>query len=404
MCVWAAIKHNLKIANPELALKVKEGRTMEDENSQAKESAKILASPSDPAALSAQLFGQYSDAMGAERYRIVATEFTVEGVKAFVFDKKNGGLEGKTRGEILEAIPKFLTYVKYNKNICVVPMSADKHHILIDDMTGEKLKQLKEDGYSPACVIESSPGNFQAVLTLPKWGMEPEREREAANRLVRELNQLYGDPKLSGAVHAHRLPPFPNLKPKHRREDGTFPETALVEANGGICQKAVRRLEEIRDRLNREAQAREHRVSNTPAVSQGSDARDPNGAYWIHYRDIAEHQTGNYMDYSRIDGMIGIRMRVAGYSAGQIYEAIKANAPAMRKETMSAAEYAAKYSGRDWSRFAKETAEKFVFGPRGVNQYSQAEQYRAYYMRLESRDFTGRDLTGRKKTERDLGR
>jgi hypothetical protein len=348
--------------------------------------------------------------VGAERYRIVATEFTSEGVKAFIFDKKNGGLAGKTRGEILEVMPKLLTYVKYNKNICVAPMSADKHHILIDDMTKESLQQLKEDGYSPACVIASSPGNFQAVLTIPtpeinageggNIGSDPFETtgREAANCLVKALNQKYGDPKLSGAIHAHRLPPFPNLKPKHRREDGTFPETTLVEANGGMCQKTAEQLKKIRERLSQEVREKEQRALNAAAVNQRADAQDLNGAYWAHYRDIAERLTGD-MDYSRIDGMIGMRMRVTGYSAGQIYNAIKTNAPAMRKETMNAGEYAAKYRNRDWNRYAKETTEKFVFGPRGVNQYSQAEGFRAHYMKLEGRGFTGRN-----KTEQDRGR
>jgi hypothetical protein len=105
------------------------------------------------------------------------------------------------------------------------------------------------------------------------------------------------------------------------------------------------------------------------------------------------------MDYSRIDGMIGIRMRVTGYSVGQVYEAIKTNGPAMRRETMNADEYAAKYRNRDWSRFAEETTEKFVFGPRGVNQYSQAEAFRAYYMKVENRD-----VTGHGKAAKDMGR
>jgi hypothetical protein len=97
-------------------------------------------------------------------------------------------------------------------------------------------------------------------------------------------------------------------------------------------------------------------------------------------------------------------MRVTGYSAGQIYEAIKTNAPAMRKEVMKADEYGAKYRNRDWSRYAKETTEKFVFGPRGAAQYSQAEAFRAYYMQLEGRNFTNRDAARREKTEKDIGR
>jgi predicted secreted acid phosphatase len=72
----------------------------------------------------------------------------------------------------------------------------------------------------------------------------------------------------------------------------------------------------------------------------------------------------------------------------------------MRKETMSAADWSAKYRGRDWSRFAKETVEKFVFGPRGAEQYSQAEAYRLYYMKLENRNLAEEQA----KPEKDIGR
>jgi hypothetical protein len=136
------------------------------------------------------------------------------------------------------------------------------------------------------------------------------------------------------------------------------------------------------------------------------NARDPNGAYWAHCHDILSRSQGT-PDHSRIDGMIGIRMRVTGYDAAQIYEAIRTNAPAMRKETMNAADYAAKCRNYDWGRFAKETVEKFVFGPHGAGQYSQAEAFRAYYMQLESRNWTeeARQKQARaEKAEKDLGR
>jgi hypothetical protein len=105
-------------------------------------------------------------------------------------------------------------------------------------------------------------------------------------------------------------------------------------------------------------------------------------------------------DYSQIDGIIGIRMRVAGYSPSEVMSAIEANAPAMRKANMSADEYAEKYRGRDWTRYARETTEQFVFGPRGVNQYAQAESYRPYYMNLEGRNAR----RGYETREKDLGR
>ena len=97
------------------------------------------------------------------------------------------------------------------------------------------------------------------------------------------------------------------------------------------------------------------------------------------------------MDYSVIDGMIGIRMRGTGYGAEEIRAAIEKNAPLMRKETLSGQEYDAKYRGRDWKRFAKETTEKFVFGPRGIVQYGKAEQYRAAFIKAEGRNLAAEE-------------
>ena len=64
---------------------------------------------------------------------------------------------------------------------------------------------------------------------------------------------------------------------------------------------------------------------------------------------------------------------------------------------MNEREYDEKYRYRNWGRYAKETVEKYVFGPRGAAQYAKAEYYRAYYMKLEGRDSTGRESS---KTER----
>jgi hypothetical protein len=106
-------------------------------------------------------------------------------------------------------------------------------------------RRRQERRIQAACVIESSPENYQAIITIPSVEGDSQKDREAANRLTKELNVRYGDPKLSDSVHGHRLPPFPNRKPKHQRSDGTFPDTALIEENGGFCEKARARLESI---------------------------------------------------------------------------------------------------------------------------------------------------------------
>jgi hypothetical protein len=97
--------------------------------------------------------------------------------------------------------------------------------------------------------------------------------------------------------------------------------------------------------------------------------------------------------------MTALRMRVTGYSAGQIYDAIRNNAPAMRKEAMNEREYSEKYRYRNWDRYAKETVEKYVFGSRGAAQYNSAEEYRAYYLKLE-----GRSMADERRPQQDFQR
>lgn len=408
ICVEIAAAHNLRITNPELqsdiaALKKISISTHIDKSPHRKEESTMYQSRR-------ELFTRYADAVGATRFRILVTEFTENGTKAFVYDRKNGGYEGKTKEHVLEIIPKLSALAHYGKNIYVFPLSPDRHHILVDDLTQEKLEQLKLDGYSPACVIESSPANYQAILTVPSVDGDRERDREAANKLTRELNQKYGDPHLSGSVHAHRLPPFPNCKPKHRREDGSYPETLLIEASGGICEEASKQLKAAHEQLlaaqeRAESESKKMALQEIPHVS--SFASDPDGAYWAHYRDIMRVYPGS-TDYSRIDGMIGIRMRVTGYDAGQIRDAIQANAPAIRHEGMSPDDFDRKYKSRDWNRYAQETTEKFVFGVRGISQYEKSREYRPHLFKVEGRNMLEEQAHGwrqrREKEEAEVGR
>jgi len=402
ICVEVAAHHNLRISNPELqqdlsALK-KNVPSHTDKPTQRKEETAMHK-------MKREQFTRYAEAVGAALFRILVTEFTPEGTKAFVYDRKNGGYEGKTQEQVLEAIPKLSALAHHGKNVYVFPLSPDKHHILVDDLTQKKLDLLKADGYSPACVIESSPANYQAILTVPSIEGDREKDREAANGITRELNQKYGDPHLSGSVHAHRLPPFPNCKPKHQREDGSYPETLLVESNGGICEKTLQELRETHlhyKELEERARAKSVQTREIPHIS--SFANDPHAAYWAHYRDILARFPGS-SDYSRIDGMIGIRMRVTGYDAKQVSGAIEVNAPAIRRENMSAEKFNQKYKSRDWSRYAKETAEKFVFGVRGLSQYQDALDYRPHFLKVEGRSAKEERVAAREREqESEIGR
>ena len=51
-----------------------------------------------------EIFGRYAEAVGAERFRIVVTEFREDGTRAFVLDRQSGGVDGKTTDEVREKL------------------------------------------------------------------------------------------------------------------------------------------------------------------------------------------------------------------------------------------------------------------------------------------------------------
>lgn len=97
-------------------------------------------------------------------------------------------------------------------DLYVTPIDDDHHYILIDDMQGlGAVRELRRAGYRPALVQRSSAGNFQVVLKVRRFRGEA-LEQQAANLIVRKLNQQWGDPKLSAARRPFRLADFRNKK------------------------------------------------------------------------------------------------------------------------------------------------------------------------------------------------
>ena len=124
-----------------------------------------------------------ADAVNAERYRVTCIKMEEDGgKKTFILDKKGGMTRGFYPDELEAHIPEMLRFQKRGENIYYTPLSDDRHHILIDDMTRDSLKKLQEDGFRPAVVLESSPGNYQCLLTIPRQGTEFDRDVATALR------------------------------------------------------------------------------------------------------------------------------------------------------------------------------------------------------------------------------
>jgi hypothetical protein len=216
-CVELAVENGIRIINPELQDVIKE--YSKNYHTRLKEARKV--------ANELENFKKYHDAVGADRYKVTATEFPKDGPKrGFMVNGRDGAPDGFTPQEVEKKIPgRLMSLKEQGRNIYYTPISEKKHHILVDDLDNESLAKMIVDGYKPAAIIQSSPGNWQAIITIPKLGTGI--DREIGNALVRALNKEYGDPAVSGEIHAHRAPGFDNKKPKHQRPDGTFPEVIL---------------------------------------------------------------------------------------------------------------------------------------------------------------------------------
>ena len=321
-------------------------------------------------------FRKYAEAVNAERYRVTCIKMDEDGSKkTFILDKKGGMTRGFTPEEMAAHMPEMIRLQRRGENIYYTPLSDNQHHILVDDMTRDSLKKLQEDGFRPAVVLESSPGNFQCMLTIPK--LNTEFDRDVGNRITERLNREYGDKKLCGCIHPHRAPGFENRKPKHRREDGSFPQVKLLFAERRECGKAL----ELSKAIDREYAEAAHNRRERPRVIPSGRPGDPARAYYAHFDNIRRHLS--IEDYSRVDAMIALRMRANGHSREAVEETIRACAPTIREEQAH---------GRNWQRYAERTAE-YAFGMAGDRDLARNERYRELWKRVEGRSVKSQKWT-----------
>jgi hypothetical protein len=126
----------------------------------------------------------------------------------------------------------------------VRPVGA--HEIsLVDDLKADTFVRMKADGFAPAAVVETSPGNFQA------WLKHGEVLDEAAStRAAKLLAERYGgDPGSADWRHFGRLAGFTNPKPSRRLASGLQPFARLLEANGQVYRQAPLFIAEVRAAL-----------------------------------------------------------------------------------------------------------------------------------------------------------
>lgn len=359
MCATLAAEHGFQIRNPELQARIQQERARLAE-------ARAAALKSEPL----KQFERYADAVGAERYRVTSVRRTAEGRRqTFVLDKRSSGF---TSAEVAQRLPEMQRLQRRGEDLYYTPLSAQKHHVLVDGLSPAQLARFLQDGYQPAVVLESRPGQYQAVITVPKLGTA--HDSAVGKRLSEVLNQAYGEAMRSG-IQPHPAPSYENREP---REDGIGHEVRLVQAERRECAKSLA----LSRQLDVEQSA--SRVPELQAPALEAKRGSAIDAYQRHYRDVVKRQSGP-LDLSRVDSMIAVRMRVTGHAQSAIEGAIRQGAPSIR----STAEQ------RDWDDYAQRTA-RYAYSAAADRQVVDLEKYREPWARLEGREVRDRSS--------DLGR
>lgn len=148
---------------------------------------------------------------------------------------------------ILKSVPWLRRQNSEGRNIYIRP-NGEHDLSMIDDLTKDSVSAMKGEGFAPAVVVETSPGNYQA------WLKHRERlTKEVSTAAARVLAEKFGgDRSAADWRHFGRLAGFTNRKSKYvDASTGLYPFVRLIEAAGGIYPEAKRFLIGLKNDLTR---------------------------------------------------------------------------------------------------------------------------------------------------------
>ena len=149
--------------------------------------------------------------------------------------------EARTVRQIEQAIYRLRLENARGAHIFVRPHGAHAMS-LVDDLGIDTIAQMKEAGFQPALIVETSQKNFQTWLNHGRI-----LDQELSTRVARELARRFaGDPSSADWRHFGRLAGFTNRKPERLLPNGLAPFVSLRQFEGRIYDAARVFLEEVK--------------------------------------------------------------------------------------------------------------------------------------------------------------
>lgn len=183
-------------------------------------------------------------------------------------------------------------------------------YVMLDDLGPDELAHLRRC-HDLAAVLETSPANHQAWITLSDGLVEPAVGSAAARLLAARFG---ADPGAANSSQVGRLPGFTNRKQIHRRHDGSLPWVRLLHAEPHVDAAGAAVLREVIELPLEEA----------IRFRSGAHAADIGEAEWLEAarRVAATLPDGTVVDRSRVDAAIAKRQLRRGISSTVIEQII----------------------------------------------------------------------------------
>ena len=167
----------------------------------------------------------------------------------------------------MKSVPWLRHQNREGRNIYVRPKG--EHNLsMVDDLTADAVSTMRQAGFNPAVIVETSPGNYQAWLKHPE-PLSKQVSTAAAKALAEKFG---GDRGAADWRHFGRLAGFCNRKAKYRDANTElYPFVCLIE----VWREGLSRGGAIPIEREKRPRATEFRAGTVEDWASRLWARDP---------------------------------------------------------------------------------------------------------------------------------